>query len=130
MFLERFQAVVHLRAHLAWVVIAILQHGILGSFLPAVFHMMLGVPLGPEPLFTAWTLVVQDGVRIRVVLSLLPKFLFKNLGVLRLFGIHGPCFLFAFGRTVILPFDRLLGLLNYLLLLDIGLLLMSSLSLL
>ena len=130
MFLERFQAVVHLRAHLAWVAIAILHHRILGTIFSAISHMLLGLPLGPECLLTAWTLIVQGGVRIRVVLSLLPKFLFKNLGVLRLFGIHGPCILFAFGRTVILPFDRLLGLLNNLLLLDNGLLLMSSLSLL
>ena len=90
--------------------------------------MSLGVPLGLERLLTAWTLVVQDGVRPRHVLSLLHQFLFPNLGVLRLFGIHGPCILLALGRTVILPFDRLLGLLNNLLLLDIGLLLMSGLS--
>ena len=70
--------------------------------------MLLGVPLGPKALLTAWTLVVQDGVRPRHVLSLLPQFLFTNLGVLRLFGIHGPRVLFPFYRTVILPFDRLL----------------------
>ena len=92
--------------------------------------MSFGVPLGLEGLLTAWTLVVQDGVRPRHVLSLLPQFLFPNLGVLRLFGVHGPCILFPFCRTVILPFDRLLGLPNNLLLFDIGQLLMSSLSLL
>ena len=92
--------------------------------------MLLGVPFGPESLLTAWTLIVQDGVRPRHVLSLLHQFLFPNLGVLRLFGVHGPCILFPFCRTVILPFDRLLGLLNNLLLFDIDLLLMSTLSLL
>ena len=59
-------------ADLAWIYAADLDLDVLGTLTPARSHMLLGVALPLEALLTAWTLVVQDSVRSRHVLSLLP----------------------------------------------------------
>jgi hypothetical protein len=92
--------------------------------------MQLGVPFGPERLLAARALLVTRSILLWIVQSLLSELLFTNSSVLRLLGVHRPCVLLAFGRTVLLPFDRLLGPVNTLVLQDVDLLLMRGLLLL
>ena len=72
MLLELDDGLQLLRADLAWVDAADLDEDAVGTLTPALFQMMLGVPLRPEALLAAWALLVGIGVLLRLILPLLP----------------------------------------------------------